>query len=97
MAENNKIFGLFDKPKFENKNKVSMFREQFSKKKVFLEDLPRDVLHYLLQCAIERIDQNENGGEFDERDFKDVWWDKECIVDELFAKLEDEVKVGCYE
>lgn len=97
MAGKEKIYGLFDKPKFANKDKVSVFRKQFSNKQVYLEDLPHDVLRYLLECAIDRIDIKENGGEGDERDFKDVWWDRECIVDKLFEELEDDVKAGFYE
>lgn len=92
-----KILGVFDKPKFANKDKVSMLRKQISDKQIFIDDLPKDVLENLLQCAIARIDRNENGGEGDERDFKDLWCDQEFIVDELFEELEKEVKAGCYE
>lgn len=86
---------IFDKFKFENKDKVKELQEQFANKKIGLEDMPKDVLVELLQCAIERIDDKENG-EY-ERDFKDVWWDLECIVDDLFNDLQEKVNSDIYE
>lgn len=86
---------IFDKFKFENKDKVKELQEQFANKKIGLEDMPKDVLVELLQCAIKRIDDKENG-EY-ERDFKDVWWDLECIVDDLFNDLQEKVNSDIYE
>lgn len=86
---------IFDKFKFENKDKVKELQEQFANKKIGLEDMPKDVLVELLQCAVERIDDKENG-EY-ERDFKDVWWDLECIVDDLFNDLQEKVNLDIYE
>lgn len=98
MAASDKILGLFDKIKFENKDKVPTLRKEFSEKKKSFDDMPKDVLVQLLQCAIDKIDEHENreNGE-DMRDFKDVWYDKECVVDDLFAKLEEEIGFGIYE
>lgn len=86
---------IFDKFKFENKDKVKELQEQFANKKISLEDMPKDVLVELLQCAVERIDDKENG-EY-ERDFKDVWWDLECIVDDLFNDLQEKINSDIYE
>ena len=86
---------IFDKFKFENKDKVKELQEQFAEKKIGLEDMPKDVLVELLQCAVERIDDKENG-EY-ERDFKDVWWDLECIVNDLFNDLQEKVNSDIYE
>ena len=60
-------------------------------------DFPKDVLVELLQLTVERIDEKENGGEFDERDWKDCLCDKEFIVDELFEELEEKIKCDVYE
>ena len=86
---------IFDKFKFENKDKVKELQEQFAEKKIGLEDMPKDVLIELLQCAVERIDDKENG-EY-ERDFKDIWWDLECIVDDLFNDLQEKINLDIYE
>lgn len=86
---------IFDKFKFENKDKVKELQEQFANKKISLEDMPKDVLVELLQCAVERIDDKENG-EY-ERDFKDIWWDLECIVDDLFNDLQEKINSDIYE
>ena len=86
---------IFDKFKFKNKGKVKDLQEQFANKQICLEDMPKDVLVELLQCAIERIDDKENG-EY-ERDFKDIWWDLECIVDDLFNALQEKVDLDFYE
>ena len=86
---------IFDKFKFENKNKVKELQEQFANKKTGLEDMPKDILVELLQCAVERIDDKQNG-EY-ERDFKDIWWDLECIVDDLFNDLQEKVNADIYE
>ena len=86
---------IFDKFKFKNKGKVKDLQEQFANKQICLEDMPKDVLVELLKCAIERIDDKENG-EY-ERDFKDIWWDLECIVDDLFNALQEKVDLDIYE
>lgn len=86
---------IFDKFKFENKDKVKELQEQFAEKKIGLEDMPKDVLAELLQCAVERIDDKENVK--DGRDFQDVWWDLEFIVDDLFNDLQEKVDSGIYE
>lgn len=57
--------------------------------------MPKDVLAELLQCAVERIDDKENVK--DGRDFQDVWWDLEFIVDDLFNDLQEKVDSGIYE
>lgn len=51
----------------------------------------------LLEIAIERIDENENGGDFDERDAMDCLCDKKFIVDELFDALQEKVELDIYE
>lgn len=69
-------------------------REKFSHNQIGFQDMPKDVLVELLTLAIQRIDDLDNGGEFDERDWKDCLCDKEFIVDDLFAELEDLIKLG---
>ena len=86
---------IFYKFKFENKDKVKELQKQFANKKIGFEDMPKDVIVELLQCAVERIYDKENG-EY-ERDFKDVWWDLECIVDDLFNDLQEKVNSDIYE
>lgn len=86
---------IFYKFKFENKDKVKELQEQFANKKIGFEDMPKDVLVELLQCAVERIYDKENG-EY-ERDFKDVWWDLKCIVDDLFNDLQEKINSDIYE
>lgn len=63
--------------KEENVNKVTDYKNGYSNKKIDLDEMPQDVLAELLAVAVERIDENENGGEFDERDWKDLLCDKE--------------------
>lgn len=87
---------IFYKFKFENKDKVKELQKQFANKKIGFEDMPKDVIVELLQCAVERIYDKENG-EYDERDFKDVWWDLKCIVDDLFNDLQEKVNSDIYE
>ena len=88
---------LFDKCKFENKDKVAQCREDFKHKKSYFDDMPKDVLVELLELAVSRIDEAENGGENDERDWKDNLCDREFIVDELFEELQENIKLGIYE
>lgn len=88
---------MFEKPKFKNKNQVGELKELFAENQIWLEDLPRDVLAELLRAAVEKIDDLENGGEYDERDFADSQFDKECIVEDLFKELETKIKNGLYE
>ncbi len=83
--------------KFANKDKVRNLQEQISKKQISFIELPIDVLAELFQCAIERIDEDENTVECDERDSGDLIWDMECIVDELFDALQEKVDFGLYE
>lgn len=87
---------IFYKFKFENKDKVKELQKQFANKKIGFEDMPKDVIVELLQCAVERIYDKENG-EYDERDFKDVWWDLKCIVDDLFNDLQEKINSDIYE
>lgn len=89
------MFG--EKIKFENKDKVTQLREDFRQNKVDFKDIPHDVLVELFEIAIDKIDEQENGGEFDERDWKDCLCDKESIVDDLFAELEEKIKLEIYE
>ena len=86
---------IFYKFKFENKDKVKELQKQFANKKIGFEDMPKDVIVELLQCAVERIDDKENVK--DGRDFQDVWWDLEFIVDDLFNDLQEKVDSGIYE
>lgn len=89
---------IFDKFKFENKDKVEELKEQFGKNKIDFDDMPKDVLIELLKCAIYKIDKQENYGDyFYERDWKDCLCDKEFIVDELFDDLIDKIKLDIYE
>ncbi len=87
---------LFEKPRFENKYKVTEFRQAFRDKDLYFDDMPKDMLVELLEISIERIDEKENGGEFDERDWKDCLCDKEFIADELFEALQEKVDLGIY-
>lgn len=87
---------LFEKSRFDNKDKVDEFRQAFRRKNLYFDDMPKDVLVELLEIAIERIDEKENGGEFDERDWKDCLCDKEFIVDELFEALQEKVDLEIY-
>lgn len=86
-----------EKIKFENKGKVGELRELLRNNKIDFNDIPKDVLIELFDIAIEKIDEQENGGEFDERDWKDCLCDKEFIVDDLFAELEEKIKLDIYE
>ncbi len=88
---------ISDKPKFKNKNRVIELRDSFSKNKLRIDELPKDVLTELFVVAVERIDEKENGGEHDERDWKDCLCDKEFIIDELFERLQEKVNLGIYE
>ena len=88
---------LFEKQKFKNKDKVSQLKDDFVRNRIGFNDFPKDVLVELLQLTVERIDEKENGGEFDERDWKDCLCDKEFIVDELFEELEEKIKCDVYE
>ncbi len=85
---------MIEKVEFKNKEKVKQLREKFSHNQIGFQDMPKDVLVELLTLAIQRIDDLDNGGEFDERDWKDCLCDKEFIVDDLFAELEDLIKLG---
>lgn len=87
---------MIEKVEFKNKEKVKQLREKFSHNQIDFQDMPKDVLVELLTLAIQRIDDLDNGGEFDERDWKDFLCDKEFIVDDLFAELEDLIKLGIY-
>ena len=88
---------LFEKQKFKNKDKVSQLKDDFVHNRIGFNDFPKDVLVELLQLTVERIDEKENGGEFDEWDWKDCLCDKEFIVDELFEELEEKIKCDVYE
>lgn len=87
---------IFEKPKFKNKDKVKELKEKFSDKQIEIIDMPKDVLAELFWKAVERIDENENGGEYDERDWKDCLCDKEFIIDELFDALQETIDSGIY-
>ena len=97
MKENKET--LFTKQKFENKDKVSQFKEQFANNQIDFNDLPKDVLIELLYIAVEKIDECENVCEDfeDERDWKDALCDKEFVVDDLFTALEEKIKLDIYE
>ena len=79
--------------KDENKDKIKNYRADFENKKVDFDTLPADVLAELLWKAIERIDEKENGGEFDERDAMDCLYDEEYIIDQLFESIEQSVNL----
>lgn len=97
MEEKQEIF--FTKQKFENKDKVSQFKEQFANNQIDFNNLPKDVLIELLYIAVEKIDECENVCEDfeDERDWKDALCDKEFVVDDLFTALEEKIKLDIYE
>lgn len=88
---------LFDKIKLENKNKVAELREQFAHNKIGVEDIPKDILVQLFTICVNKLDELENGGEFDERDWKDCLCDKEFIIDNLFKELQEEIELGIFE
>ena len=88
---------LFEKQKFENKDMVPQLREEFNEKAINFADMPKDVLVELLEIAVWKIDELENGGEYDERDAMDQLCDAEFIVDDLFAELEERIESDCYE
>ena len=88
---------LFEKQKFENKDIVPKLREEFNKKAINFADMPKDVLVELLEIAVWKIDELENGGEYDERDAMDQLCDAEFIVDDLFAELEERIESDFYE
>ena len=88
---------LFEKQKFENKDIVPKLREEFNKKAINFADMPKDVLVELLEIAVWKIDELENGGEYDERDAMDQLCDAEFIVDDLFAELEERIESDVYE
>lgn len=87
---------MFEKPKL-NKNQVGELKEMFLENEIGIEELPQHVLTELLRAAVEKIDDLENGGEYDERDWADTQFDKECIVEDLFEELETKIKNGLYE
>ena len=89
---------IFDqKQKFESKDQVSQLKEEYAQGKITFKDLPKDVLVELLECAVERIDDLENSGEYDERDWKDFASDYDFIVEDLFKSIEDKIKFDVYE
>lgn len=87
---------MFEKPKL-NKNQVGELKEMFLENEIGIEELPQPVLAELLRAAVEKIDDLENGGEYDERDWADSQFDKECIIEDLFKELETKIKNGLYE
>lgn len=87
---------MLKKPKL-NKNQVGELKEMLLENEIGIEELPQPVLAELLRAAVEKIDDLENGGEYDERDFADSQFDKECIVEDLFKELETKIKNGLYE
>ncbi len=87
---------MFEKPKL-NKSQVGELKEMFLENEIGIEELPQHVLAELLRAAVEKIDDLENGGEYDERDWADSQFDKECIIEELFKELETKIKNGLYE
>lgn len=88
---------LFDKIKLPNKDKVSELREKYARDKITTEEIPHDILTQLFMSAINKIDSLENGGEDDQRDFKDVYCDQNYIIDQLFESLEENIKLDIYE
>ena len=88
---------MFEKQKLENKDKVSELRQQFAINKIGVDDIPNDILVELFKIAIYKLDELENGGEYDERDWKDQLCDKKFIINGIFAELEEDIKIGIYE
>lgn len=90
---------MFEKIKLENKDKVNELHQKFNKGNLLTKDIPHDILVQLFFNAISRIDKLENRDEdeFDERDWKDTLCDQNAIVDELFERLEENIKFGIYE
>ena len=89
----NRVKKLEEKDKLRFKDKICMseLRDLLSKNKLRIDILPKEILLILLKFAVERIDEKENGGEFDERDWKDCLCDKKFIVDELLERLQQEI------
>ena len=88
---------IFDKTKFKNKDKVSTLRQEFSDKKIFIDQFPKDVLVELFQLAVLRIVRDRYGDEsFSQLYFKDLWWEQEYAIDQLFEELEERVKLDIY-
>ena len=89
---------LFEKEKFENKDKVHQLREEFKTKKTYFDKMPVDVLVNLLEIAIAKIDSHVNDGESaDCRDFKDTICDLGFIADDLFGELEEMIELDIFE
>lgn len=58
-----------------------------------LKSISKPTLILLLYKAIEKIDTLENGGEFDQRDWKDCLCDKEFIFDLLVDEQIEECEL----
>lgn len=83
--------------KFENKDKVNEIRNKFAHNEICVKDIPHDMLCELFYLAISKIDRFENCyADYDERDWEECVRDQEFIIDELFEKLEDNVKLDLY-
>lgn len=88
---------LFEKIKLENKDKVDDLRDKFSHNQIGIEDIPQDILIQLFTICVNKLDELQNGGDFDERDWKDCLCDKEFIIDDLFKELQEEIDLGIFE
>ena len=88
---------LFEKIKFKNKNNVAKYREQYINKKISIDKLLKDVLFELLECAVQKIDELKNGiEEVYERNWKESAVEIEFIIDDLFGKIEERIKLDIY-
>lgn len=88
---------IFNKIKLKNKDKVAELKEKYLDKKINIEDIPKYILVQLFTICINKLDELENGGEYDERDWKDCLCDKEFIIDNLFDELLEQIELGIFE
>lgn len=72
-------------------------KDRFLKHDIDLADFPHPLLVYLFDAAVQKLDYYENVlqannchfDHIDERVFKDIWWDQDCIVCDLINEIEE--------
>lgn len=80
-----------------NKEFVKEIEEDATDYYFKLNDIPRDIIEELLKIAIVKIDELQNGGEYDERDAKDSLCDMEFIFEDIVKELQRDIELGVYE
>lgn len=86
-----------EKIKLPNKDRVQELQEQICFNLIGVSEIPHDILTELFINAITRINEKENSGEFDERDWKDKLCDCKNIIGELFDALQKKIDFDIYE